>query len=179
MLSILRRRTKAQRPNDIAIRRNRVSYGRNSNMTVSLRHDQSAPPPRSKKVHLAHRWRGNFLCAGRSMVLTSQYFSALLQALNLTQGLYKPIPGNANTVFSESPEDTLPGATGDLGSIQSAQANSQTNGAQNGAADACTTPPYYQAVPVGDQTFPVFDQAKATVYRYRQQQSVNLGSWHV
>ncbi|KAJ7273594.1 glycoside hydrolase superfamily [Mycena haematopus] len=29
------------------------------------------------------------------------------------------------------------------------------------------------------ETFPPFDQAKATVYRYRQQQGVNLGSWFV
>ncbi|KAJ6455697.1 glycoside hydrolase [Mycena sanguinolenta] len=29
------------------------------------------------------------------------------------------------------------------------------------------------------EAFPPFDQAKATVYRYRQQQGVNLGSWFV
>ncbi len=33
--------------------------------------------------------------------------------------------------------------------------------------------------PLAPQTFSPFDQAKATVYRYRQQQSVNLGSWYV
>ena len=35
----------------------------------------------------------------------------------------------------------------------------------------------YDTPDLGEQVFPPFDQAKATVYRYRQQQSVNLGSW--
>ena len=120
----------------------------------------------------------HFLCAGRTMVLTSQYFSALLQALSLTQGLYKPAPGNPVPVLAGSTVGAPLGAVGELGSIRSAQPVSQTYDAQDDAADACT-PPYYQALPVEDQTFPAFDQAKATVYRYRQQQSVNLGSWHV
>lgn len=36
----------------------------------------------------------------------------------------------------------------------------------------------YTAPEIGQQQFPPFDQAKATVFRYRQQQSVNLGSWY-
>ncbi len=37
----------------------------------------------------------------------------------------------------------------------------------------------YNAPAVGMQDFPAFDSEQATVYRYRQQQSVNLGSWCV
>ncbi|EJD05843.1 glycoside hydrolase [Fomitiporia mediterranea MF3/22] len=37
----------------------------------------------------------------------------------------------------------------------------------------------YNPAPVLSQTFPPFDLAKANIFRYRQQQSVNLGSWYV
>jgi glucan 1,3-beta-glucosidase len=37
----------------------------------------------------------------------------------------------------------------------------------------------YEAPTVTHQDFPPFDQVKANVYRYRKQQSVNLGSWSV
>lgn len=39
----------------------------------------------------------------------------------------------------------------------------------------CTVAPYDASVPL--QNFPPFDAASANVFRYRQQQSVNLGSW--
>lgn len=35
----------------------------------------------------------------------------------------------------------------------------------------------YNAPQIMQQTFPPFDPETAYVYRYRQQQSVNLGSW--
>src|SRR6201999_3400683 len=40
-------------------------------------------------------------------------------------------------------------------------------------------PEPYSAPPITDQEFPPFDSAKAAIFRYRQQQSVNLGSWSV
>ncbi|KAL5533128.1 EXG3_2 [Sanghuangporus sanghuang] len=43
---------------------------------------------------------------------------------------------------------------------------------------SCLVQPY-DPPPVLSQTFPPFDQAKATIFRYRQQQAVNLGSWFV
>lgn len=48
-----------------------------------------------------------------------------------------------------------------------------TNGSKS---NGCNVEPY-TAPAIGQQKFPPFDQAKATVFRYRQQQSVNLGSW--
>lgn len=45
-------------------------------------------------------------------------------------------------------------------------------------ADSCHVDTY-NAPPVGMQDFPPFDADQAIVYRYRQQQSVNLGSWFV
>lgn len=113
------------------------------------------------------------------MVLTTQYFSALLQVLSLTQGRYKPAPGYAgyaDATFASSGGSL--GEVSDLGSIQSTQPVWQANDTLDNSADTCT-PPYYQALPVEEQAFPPFDQAKATVYRYRQQQSVNLASWYV
>ena len=35
----------------------------------------------------------------------------------------------------------------------------------------------YNAPQITQQTFPPFDPESAYIYRYRQQQSVNLGSW--
>ncbi|KAG6890384.1 hypothetical protein C0992_001775 [Termitomyces sp. T32_za158] len=43
--------------------------------------------------------------------------------------------------------------------------------------DECFVDPY-DAPPIGKQSFLPFDPEKATMYRYRQQQSVNLGSWY-
>lgn len=39
----------------------------------------------------------------------------------------------------------------------------------------CNVEPYNP--PSVNVTFPPFDEAMANVYRYRQQQAVNLGSW--
>jgi hypothetical protein len=35
----------------------------------------------------------------------------------------------------------------------------------------------YNTLPIEDQDFPPFDPNLASIYRYRQQQGVNLGSW--
>ncbi|KAI0082754.1 glycoside hydrolase [Panus rudis PR-1116 ss-1] len=43
--------------------------------------------------------------------------------------------------------------------------------------NGCVVEPY--EVTVALEEFPPFDQTKATIFRYRQQQSVNLGSWFV
>ncbi|KZT68201.1 glycoside hydrolase family 5 protein [Daedalea quercina L-15889] len=112
------------------------------------------------------------------MVLSSQYFSALLQALSLTQGLFKPTPNTESGNFASNLGTASIGQAGVVESVDSVQSVSPGNDTQGGYADTCT-PPFYPALPVENQTFPPFDQAKANVYRYRQQQSVNLGSWFV
>lgn len=125
------------------------------------------------------------------MQLTSGSFATLLQTLSLTQGMYKPSPASAGpqdfsktlagSSFSASPQapgdpyqDTayagysgFPTTTTEAGTTASAQEN-----------DACAWQPYVPP-PLGYQAFPPFDQTRANVYRYRQQQSVNLGSWYV
>ncbi|WWC64720.1 uncharacterized protein I303_107331 [Kwoniella dejecticola CBS 10117] len=47
------------------------------------------------------------------------------------------------------------------------------------AQDACSITPYTPPTPVILEPFAPYDANKALVYRYRQQQSVNLGSWFV
>lgn len=41
----------------------------------------------------------------------------------------------------------------------------------------CTVEPY-DPPPILNQEFPPYDQTSSNVFRYRQQQSVNLGSWY-
>jgi hypothetical protein len=54
-----------------------------------------------------------------------------------------------------------------------------TNFAVQSASDpACTVLPY-KVVDQQPDTFKQYDKMRATIYRYRQQQSVNLGSWFV
>lgn len=44
---------------------------------------------------------------------------------------------------------------------------------------SCSSEQVYDPLPIGSQIPPPFDETTAYVYRYRQQQSVNLGSWYV
>lgn len=99
-------------------------------------------------------------------------FAALIQTLRLSQGLYKPTPPASPLSYSKTlagtssytPYDSAGtgDSSGDDPSLQS-------------SSDSCAWLPYDS--PVENQTFAPFDLAKAAVYRYRQQQSVNLGSW--
>ncbi|CAL1704947.1 unnamed protein product [Somion occarium] len=64
--------------------------------------------------------------------------------------------------------------------ILSARSSNSSTPYQNRAdsGNDCHVKPY-DAPLVGQQDFPPFDEDRATVFRYRQQQSVNLGSWFV
>ena len=101
-----------------------------------------------------------------------QQFSALLQSLNLTAGLFKPTPGPP--LFSALGNGSSFDPLGILDNTSVASSdplgfNTEEN---------CNPEPY-SAPPIADQEFPPFDSAKAAIFRYRQQQSVNLGSWFV
>ncbi|KAI0692384.1 glycoside hydrolase [Cytidiella melzeri] len=129
------------------------------------------------------------------MQLTSGNFTALLQTLSLTQGLLKPVPLLGGLpVDSKTAADgsTLAGLTS-IGGTPGDTANmnitplstSDTPPEDSGPDDVgieekdpCAWRPY-NPPPLGPQYFAPFDRDKATVYRYRQQQSVNLGSWFV
>ena len=49
---------------------------------------------------------------------------------------------------------------------------------QTASNDACTVEPY-PCIPIKHPVFEPFDAKVADIYRYRKQQSVNLGSWSV
>ncbi|PCH38120.1 glycoside hydrolase family 5 protein [Wolfiporia cocos MD-104 SS10] len=123
------------------------------------------------------------------MVLTAQFFSSVLQALSLTQGSFKPTPNAGLATSSSLGNSKVTSTSSDYGLPHFYPAG-QADDAQGSTpvspampymqldAGVCNPTPY-DAPPIINQTFPPFDQAKANVYRYRQQQSVNLGSWYV
>jgi hypothetical protein len=101
-----------------------------------------------------------------------QQFSAFLQSLNLTAGLFKPTPGPPLLSTLGNGSSFNPFGVLDNTSIASSDPldfNAQEN---------CSPEPY-SAPPFDNQEFSPFDSAKAAIFRYRQQQSVNLGSWLV
>ncbi|KAG6899493.1 hypothetical protein C0993_009715 [Termitomyces sp. T159_Od127] len=110
------------------------------------------------------------------MVFNAAAFSALLHALGLTQGAYKPVPTsfsvrNSSQFPSYHTVESPPGAQVLFESSKKASPLPDSH-------DECYVDPY-DASPIGKQSFLPFDPEKATMYRYRQQQSVNLGSWFV
>ncbi|WVR00081.1 hypothetical protein IAU59_007223 [Kwoniella sp. CBS 9459] len=76
---------------------------------------------------------------------------------------------SAAAAASSSPEPSSNGT--DSTTVSAADISSSS-------ADACAVTPYAPA-PVTLQPFAPYDASKALIYRYRQQQSVNLGSWFV
>jgi len=101
-----------------------------------------------------------------------QQFSVLLQSLNLTTGLFKPTP--APPLLSALGNGSSFDPFGVLGNTSVASSDPLDFNAQG----SCSPEPY-SAPPIIDQEFLPFDSAKAAIFRYRQQQSVNLGSWFV
>ncbi|TBU45740.1 glycoside hydrolase [Dichomitus squalens] len=87
-------------------------------------------------------------------------------------------PPIANYSLSRSLREAInhePGADSDLQGQPAPPLVTQLDGTSN---SSCYVPPY-DSSDVGSQTFAPFNQFKANIYRYRQQQSVNLGSWFV
>ena len=102
------------------------------------------------------------------MKLSAGTFTTLLQTLRLTQGVYKP--GQPGPLTHSR---TL---AGNLSSPYSPYTPVDNSEGQDASASSCSPVPY-DPPSQGEVAFPPFDEAKAVVYRYRQQQSVNLGSW--
>lgn len=134
------------------------------------------------------------------MLFTADGFTAFLQTLGLTQGLFKPIPSvldstrdAVHTVVGAINETTavlglpLPNVKGIplLGSLQDQDGHEKPAivksyakvKAMNTDNTACHVSPYDASL--DDIVTAPFDSAKANVFRYRQQQAVNLGSWYV
>ncbi|KAH7923868.1 glycoside hydrolase [Leucogyrophana mollusca] len=117
-------------------------------------------------------------------------FTALIQALSLTQGSFKPTPSlyaaasnsslTTNTESAPARDFGVPSPPSGFVSVHSPAAGGRF-ASQNSLSSQdpkCSVAPY-DPPPILNQTFPPFDQSQANVYRYRQQQSVNLGSWFV
>ena len=114
-------------------------------------------------------------------MVTSRNFSTLLQALRLSQGMSKPFPTFgagleqiAPTSANNTQEDTQPF---DSGYPRQATDHFLHPILLDQTSTACSVQPYFSQDD-GIPSFAPFDPAKATVFRYRQQQSVNLGSWY-
>ena len=133
------------------------------------------------------------------MILSSSDVAALLAALGLTSSLFKPIPDLIGSLTAplDGVVSAVDGITTGLGlpkledlplvgTILEAEdpmritnmykSLSTTKTHVVDSSDPCHVEPY-DPPPVLSQTFPPFDSAKANIFRYRQQQSVNLGSW--
>ena len=133
------------------------------------------------------------------MLLSAEQVAALLTALGLTQSIFKPIPDLVGSLTAPL-DGVISGVDGLiqslglpkledlplLGSILEVEnpakitnlykSLSIVNSQVLDTSDPCHVEPY-DPPPVLSQTLPPFDQAKANIFRYRQQQSVNLGSW--
>jgi hypothetical protein len=103
------------------------------------------------------------------MVYNPAAFTALLKALQLTQDLSKPVPGPSSSSVNNSTPLAIVST-----SLPAGHALLDGRSAQGGS---CYVKPYI--TPSITETLAPFDQDMATVMRYRQQQSVNLGSWYV
>lgn len=127
------------------------------------------------------------------MMMTAETFTSLLQSLGLVQGSFKPAPNVAVTSNATITSIHYAGSFHDAdAALEGAQLfHEQQNatrpmtlhsslGVVNDHSAAknsrCTVTPY-DPPPIADQVFRPFDSSMANVYRYRRQQSVNLGSW--
>lgn len=133
----------------------------------------------SNTVSLALLYKYNY----RSMLVTLDRFSAFLQTLGLTQGTYKPTPVTVghtgiNVTSTQSVELSFssPGAPGTAFGNNFLAKPDFSAQIMDYAGPSCYVAPYDSLEPF-TETFPPFDQTKANIYRYRRQQSVNLGSW--
>ncbi|KAF8546974.1 glycoside hydrolase [Imleria badia] len=117
-------------------------------------------------------------------------FTTLLRALSLVEGTYKPFPSNplaSNSTASPMDYSNVYGS-GFLGTPVDTTFNASDPGLSYNAtpfypgdigADTRCAVVSYDPPPLVNQTFWSFDSVTATIYRYRRQQSVNLGSWFV
>jgi hypothetical protein len=125
-------------------------------------------------------------------LLSALNLGSLLSALGLVSSLVKPVPivgdvssgllgavgKGANSAFGGLSAPSRPPilASVDDGSISDGSESSATP-APSSAAPVCIPITSYENSSVPLQGFAPFDQSLANVFRYRQQQSVNLGSW--
>lgn len=123
------------------------------------------------------------------MLVNADRFSVLLHTLGLSQGLFKPTPSllassaytssaaNGTNVSPQAYNSSVFNVSSNFHSpadIPNVANDIQTLDQQGKACHVDS----YDAPAVDLQPFFPFDETKANVFRYRQQQSVNLGSWY-
>lgn len=112
------------------------------------------------------------------MVYTSAAFLALLKVLQLTQGLSKPALGAMSVSVKNSSQALGAPVLTPVPIVSTSLLVGHTQLDGRSAQDnSCYVEPYTTSS-IAESLDP-FDQNMATVMRYRQQQSVNLGSWYV
>jgi hypothetical protein len=110
--------------------------------------------------------------------------SPIIGALNdTTSGLGLPLPDLPllgilqNADHNQTASAATVSDDGDNDIQTESDDDTQTHGYD---APACQVAPYNMSVVSMMDTVPApFDETKANIFRYRQQQSVNLGSWYV
>ena len=123
----------------------------------------------------------SFRCTGvkgARMVFSSGNFTLLLQTMGLVQGIRRPTPSHSTST------PPAKGAKAPVSWVHSqfAGTDSQSPGQDlpsvhiNSQSGDCSVQPY-EGPDLSALAFAPFERSKATVFRYRQQQSVNLGSW--
>ncbi|KZT44036.1 glycoside hydrolase [Sistotremastrum suecicum HHB10207 ss-3] len=114
------------------------------------------------------------------MLLDAANFTSILFALQLASSSFKPSPNipGVGSAFLPQPDSfsgpaPLPSSAGPLSNQKQLLASGPAT-----ANQSCVVEPYTSNL-TGIEEFPAFNSSLATIYRYRQQQSVNLGSWFV
>ncbi|KAG6853441.1 hypothetical protein C0991_004366 [Blastosporella zonata] len=106
------------------------------------------------------------------MLSNAAAFSALLHALNLTQGSYKPAP-TALSLANHTSKTPSSYVVNDSPTAQILfESSKKTPPLSTSSQDECYVEPY-SAPPIGKQVSPLYDPEKAIMYRYRQQQFVH------
>jgi glucan 1,3-beta-glucosidase len=144
-----------------------------------------APNPHFYQAGPTAPYSSLFLKLADLLIMLPAQFHALVQSLGLTQGLFKPCPSHFNvsqhatqSVSSKPGSYVQPPKTAQQAYNSTAWMNSRAQDVIDSRQDACYVEPYYPPPPT-EFSFEPFDEARATIYRFRQQQSVNLGSWFV
>lgn len=104
-------------------------------------------------------------------------FAALLATLGMRPVLRNTSPGQDLVLLSSNSNAAsmiMKSQYDQGGDLSSAQEPSDTPSTENNDCDLAS----YVALPIAHQEFEPFMEEKATVYRYRRQQSVNMGSWY-
>lgn len=113
------------------------------------------------------------LLASSMLNITFNFLSAVL-ALDVMPATYKPTPVGPRR-HRNSTGDIDPTGAGSV-LLVGPHSISFLPKVADMSDPACHVEPY-DAPAVTFQDFPPYDEKLATVYRYRQQRSVNLGSW--